>query len=305
MSPGAVFSAARRAVPRFALTPARPAPLAALRIGLALVLLAQATMIAPWYRALYAYGCVIPAAISERLSRPGVPHLHALTRLLAPAGLGEGPILAAVGAAYLLALAGLLLGLGTRISAALVWSLHLMLLESGEGTNYGADQLAHVFLFYLIWAPSGAALSLDRLLGWARPGPSPEARLALRVVQLHLCVIYLSGGVAKALSRAWWDGDSIWRAVMSPEYRQFDFSWLASHPWVAVGAGWGVLVVESGYAVLIWPRATRRLWVAAMTALHLGIAVFMGLTVFGAIMIVLTVAAFGVSAEPGAAASRG
>jgi hypothetical protein len=298
MTPAALASAARRAVVRFTFAPARAEPLAALRIGLALVLLGQAAMIAPWARELYTRGGILPAAIPEALSRSGLPHLHALFRLLAPAGIGERPILAVVGAAYVLSLVSLLLGLGTRVSAVLAWFLHLTLVESGEGTNYGADQLAHIFLFYLVWAPSGAALSLDRRLGRVRPGPSPAARLALRVIQVHLCIIYLTGGVAKALSRTWWDGDSIWRAVMSPEYRQLDFSWLASHPWVAVVAGWSVLAVEIGYPVFMWPRVTRRPWVLATTALHLGIAAFMGLTVFGAIMIVFTVAAFGVSAEP-------
>ena len=61
---------------------------------------------------------------------------------------------------------------------------------------------------------------------------------------------------------------------MSPDYRRFgfDFSWLASHPWVAVLAGWAVLVVEIGYAVLIWRQSTRRAWILATVALHAGIA---------------------------------
>jgi hypothetical protein len=228
-----------------------------------------------------------------------------LTRLLAPAGVGEGSILSMVGGLYVVCLVALCLGLGTRAAAVSSWSLHLMLEATGAGTNYGADWLAHVFLFYLVWLPSGAALSLDRLLARVRPGPSQGARLGLRVVQIHLCIVYLTSGVAKARSRAWWSGDAIWRALMSPEYRRFDFSWLASHPWLAVAAGWGVLLVEIGYAALIWPRFTRRIWVVLTAALHLGIAVFMGLTVFGAIMMVFTVAAFGVDAEPRTATGRG
>jgi hypothetical protein len=66
-----------------------------------------------------------------------------------------------------------------------------------------------------------------------------------------------------------------------------------------------VLFVEVGYAVLIWPRSTRRPWVLAAAGLHLGIAISMGLAVFGAMMTVFTVAAFGVSAEPRTATGRG
>jgi len=72
-------------------------------------------------------------------------------------------------------------------------------------TNY----LAHIFLFYLLWFPSGSALSPDRRLHRVRSGPSSSARFALRVVQVHLCIIYLTSGVSKALSPAGWSGESI------------------------------------------------------------------------------------------------
>jgi hypothetical protein len=59
-----------------------------------------------------------------------------------------------------------------------------------------------------------------------------------------------------------------------------------------------VIAVEIGYAFFIWPRRTRRPWLLATVAMHLGIALFMGLSVFAAIMIAFTVAIFGFSAEP-------
>jgi Vitamin K-dependent gamma-carboxylase len=294
-------SAVRQRGEGFAYQPARHEPLAALRIGVASVLLGQAALVAPAYRALYGGTGLLRGPARDLLATPYLPHLDDLTRLLAPAGACTSSVLAAVAACYVIALTLLLLGLGTRAAAGLSWFVHLALLTTGRGTNYGADRLANVFLFYLVWSPAGGALSLDRrLTRRLRPPTSPAARLSLRVVQLHLCVVYAASGIYKALSRSWWDGDAIWRSVMSPDYRRFgfDFSWLASHPWVAVLAGWAVLVVEVGYAVLIWRRATRRAWILATVALHLGIAVFMGLTVFGALMIVLTVAAFGVDPEP-------
>jgi vitamin K-dependent gamma-carboxylase-like protein len=293
-----LFSRARRASERFAFSPARAEPLAALRIGLALVLLVQAASIAPWYRELYGDEGILPPPLQDVLARPGLPCLNDLIRLFAPAGIGGAAVATAVASLYLLALTALLLGLRTRAAAVAAWLLHMVLMAAADGTNYGADQIAHVFLFYLLWAPSGAALSLDRCLGWAAPGPTPMARFSLRVIQVQLCIIYLTGGVAKAMSRPWWNGDSIWRSVMSPEYRQLDFSWLAQHPWIAVVAGWGVILVETGYAFLIWPRRTRRIWVLSAMALHLGTALFMGFTIFGGLMMVLTFAAFGVRAEP-------
>ena len=58
------------------------------------------------------------------------------------------------------------------------------------------------------------------------------------------------------------------------------------------------LLVEIGYCVFIWPKATRKLWVASVVGLHLGIAIFLGLGLFGSMMCVLTFAVFGISSEP-------
>jgi hypothetical protein len=112
------------------------------------------------------------------------------------------------------------------------------------------------------------------------------------VLQLHLCVVYLSSGLEKASGRQWWDGEAVWRALMRPDLGQFDFSWLAWHPWVAKLACWGTLAVELGYAFLVWPRRTRTAMAVATLGLHAGIAVAMGLYSFSALMMVLTAAAF-------------
>ncbi|WP_438025716.1 HTTM domain-containing protein [Sorangium sp. So ce233] len=292
------FARAWAAVERFAFAPASAAPLAALRIGLASVLLIQAGMVAPALLDLHGRSGILQAPLADALGRPGFVWLGWLMDRLAPLGVGEAPILVAVGASYVLALVALLVGWHARMAAAGAWFSHLMLMMTADSTNYGVDRFANIFLFYLMWMPAGAALSLDRWLGRAPVGPTSAARLALRVVQIHLCIVYLMSGLGKALGEPWWNGDSIWRTLNMPEYRQYDFTWLAYYPWLAMAAGWMVLLIECGYPVMIWPRRTRRLWVAATVALHVGIAAFMGLGVFGAIMAVLTIAAFAVRADP-------
>jgi hypothetical protein len=111
-------------------------------------------------------------------------------------------------------------------------------------------------------------------------------------MQLHLCVIYLAAGLDKAMGRQWWNGEAIWQAVSQPVFSSFDLSWLARYPFVPKWAGWGTLVVEIGYACLIWPRRTRRLWFVATLGLHLGIGLFMGLVFFSSVMILLTACLF-------------
>ncbi|KYF87080.1 hypothetical protein BE20_27085 [Sorangium cellulosum] len=288
---------------RFALAPASAMPLAVLRIGLASVLLVQAAMVGPALLELYGRSGILQGPLNDLLARTDLVRIGSLIDRLAPLGVGEAAIVTGTGALYTLALVALLLGWRARAAAALAWLAHLMLMMTADSTNYGADNYANIFLFYLIWMPSGAALSLDRRLARVPPDPPATTRLSLRVVQLHLCISYLASGLWKASGEQWWNGEAIWRSVMLPAYRQVDFSWLADHPWIAVIAGWLVVLIEAGYALLIWPRRSRRIWVAATLALHLGIAVFMGLAVFGALMAVLTVAAFGVSADRAAPAT--
>ena len=57
-------------------------------------------------------------------------------------------------------------------------------------------------------------------------------------------------------------------------------------------AGWGTLIIEIGYAFLIWPRRTRKSWCIATIGLHLSMALFMGLAFFASLMILLTACLF-------------
>src|SRR6516225_2020642 len=115
----------------------------------------------------------------------------------------------------------------------------------------------------------------------------------MRSLQLHLCIIYLNTGLAKAIGPQWWTGEAIWRAVMQPQFAILDHSWLESFPWLAQLAFWVVMVVEVGYALFIWPAKTRRIWLVATIGLHLGIMLNMGLLMFSIMMIAMNLCAFG------------
>ncbi|MFT3772209.1 MAG: HTTM domain-containing protein [Minicystis sp.] len=272
---------------RFALAPASPRPLAALRMGLAGVLLGQAAQAAP---GLLSGPLRAPLDAADPLS------LQRLAEILAPLGAREGHVLAGAGVAYVIALVSLLLGYRARLSAALAFMTHALLAKGAGGAPHGADQLSQVGLFFLVFMPCGRALSIDRRRLKAPPAPTPGARLALRVLQVHLCVVSASSGLGKARGAGWWSGEALGKAL--PAFPRLDFSFLVTHPWLAAAIGWAVVLVEIGVPLLMWPKRTRRAWVLVTAALHLAVAVFMGLGVFGAIMIVLTIAAFGVRADP-------
>ncbi len=288
----------RAAAVSFVSAPASARPLAVLRIGLAAVLLIQALALGEKLLDLYGARGIIPWQVGEALTPPGVPRIAWVVGQLAPLGVSPDDCVRGVFLAYVAGLACLLVGWHTRLAALVAWLTHLALTVSGNASIYGVDQFANIALFYCVVMPVADAASADRLAGRTTGAPSSGARLALRVLQLHLCVVYLASGLEKAAGEQWWNGEAIWRAFIWPSMSVFDFTWLAEVPWVAKLACWGTLLVEIGYAFLVWPRATRRWMALATLGLHLGIAVTLGLVTFAALMMVLTTAAFLVSPEP-------
>ncbi|MCI0376583.1 MAG: HTTM domain-containing protein [Gemmataceae bacterium] len=290
----------KEAALRFALAPASARPLAALRIGLAGVLLVQALAVAASVLDLFGPRGIVQWPLADTMVVPGVPRMGWLTAALVPLGLSEAFVVRGVFVLYVAGLSMLLFGWRSRLAAVLAWFTHLILFMGVRTSLYGVDDFAHIALFYCMFFPVGNAWSLDVASGRASAAPSWEARLGLRVLQIHLCIVYLSSGLEKALTPPymWLDGEVIWKTAMLPEFRQFDMEWLAHWPMLAKLAAWGSLGIELGYAFLVWPKATRRLMAISTLGLHLGIAVFLGLVSFGAIMMVLTAAAWLVPADP-------
>jgi hypothetical protein len=282
----------------FVARPASPRPLAILRIGLAAVLLVQAYTLGGSLIELYGNLGFVQWSVEPLGTPSGVPRVDWLVDALAPHGVSDVAVVRGVFLVYVGSLACLLLGWRTRVAAVLAWLTHTALKTSGNASIYGVDEFAHIALFYCMFMPVGHALSLDRLAGRVSGEPSSAARLGLRVLQLHLCVVYVSSGIHKATGEQWWNGEAVWRSLMRPDFAHFDMSWLAEAPWVAMLACWGTLLVEVGYPLLVWPRWTRTAGTLAAIGLHVGIAVGLGLVSFAAVMIVLNIAAFLVRAEP-------
>ncbi|MDC0709559.1 hypothetical protein POL68_13900 [Stigmatella sp. ncwal1] len=290
---GLLSEALRQRLTDFVLAPSQPHPLGAFRIGVALILLAQTWMLSDGVLALFGNRGLVQWAISEPMSAPWLPRLGTLAHALQGLGISSDDCVYGLVLLYLLSLTGLLLGWRTRLSAFVAWLTHTTLINSGGMFAYGVEIFAHISLAYCVILPVGNAFSLDVRAGRASDAPSATATLALRVLQFHLCIVYLSTGIEKAMGVQWQSGEALWKALMQPLYGQFDFAWLASAPWLTKFATWSTLVIEIGYPLFIWPRQTRLFWVVMTLGLHLGIGLFMGLWLFSGIMAVLTFSVFG------------
>lgn len=235
-------------------------------------------------------------AITRANLYDGLPHIGDLTLWLAGLGLTADQSVHLILSVYLLALLGLLVGWKTRLMAVAAWFINFLLIHAGGGLVYGMDTFTHIALFYCIVMPVGDYLSLDTYLLKRQPRPSIAAGMTRRMLQLHLCIVYMSSGLEKASGSQWWNGEAIWRSLMLPVFQQFDMSWLSEATWLAVAVGWLVLATEIGYGVLIWWQKTRVIWLGLTIGMHLFIGLFLGMWLFASIMIILNLGAFGYEA---------
>jgi HTTM domain len=222
-----------------------------------------------------------------------VPRLGWLVALGAHVGLREETVLSIAWICLLAAGWGLFLGLACRFSAILAWFLHLCAAKSGGFVSYGVDNFMTIGLFYLMFSPLPDRYSLD--CQW-RESQSKDAQLLgfwRRILQLHLCLIYFFGGLAKCLGKGWWDGSSVWRALIRPPFNVIDPDILVRWNYLLPIAGICICVLEIGYPFFIWNNKTRKIWLSCICAMHAGIGFTMGMYLFALIMIVLNVAAFG------------
>ena len=223
---------------------------------------------------------------------PFIPRLAWITFLLRHLGLGEEAALAVIWWSLLALGALVLLGLFCRPVAVATWFLQLACAKSGGLLSYGADNLTTIGLFYLMIAPLPDRWSLDCYL-FRRTAANPRLLgFHRRVLQGHMCLIYLFGGATKCLGAGWWNGSNIWRSLTIPPFDVLPTHWIASVGFLLPTAGITVCLLELTYPFLIWWRPTRKPMLFSICTMHLAIALMMGMVLFGTIMIILNVAAF-------------
>jgi len=199
------------------------------------------------------------------------------------------------------------LGLFSQVTAVLAWIIAVSTAYRAPISLYGFDDIVTTWALYLaVSGASGQAVSLDRYFArlkanraevarrrkdgrWMAPSgvptPSVAANIGLRLIQCHLVAIYLISGLAKFRGNAWWEGTAIWGTLAAGEFRLFDLTWLASYPMLLNAMTHAALFLETAYAALIWPKATRPYILAAVAAMHVGIGLTLGLFEFSLAML--------------------
>lgn len=184
-------------------------------------------------------------------------------------------------------------GLWTRVTSILALFVTISYAYRVPAATFGLDQINAMLTLYLAIGPSGAALSIDRwravrrgLVPAGRPEPTAGANLALRLINVHMCVIYFFAGVSKLQGEAWWNGEAMWRAFANYEYQSIDMTWMAWHPRLMELATHISVLWELTFWSLVWRPRIKPIVLAGAVVVHVGIGACLGMWTFALIMLV-------------------
>ena len=168
----------------------------------------------------------------------------------------------------------LTLGYRTRLASVLVFVGILSLERRNPDVFNSGDGLLRLIAFYLMLAPAGAALSLDRLRTdrddfWSFPARAPWA---MRLLQIQLSVVYIGGLWIKVQGTTWNAGTAVSYAVRITDLNRFPLPGALTHSLLLSNLlTFGTLALELALGLLVWNRRLRLPVLLAGVSLHLGI----------------------------------
>lgn len=178
----------------------------------------------------------------------------------------------------------LTVGLWTRASSIAVYLCLTSIDQRNLFILHGGDTFLRVTGFFLMFAPAGAAFSLDRLIAIRRgsqgPEMEPRAPWAQRMIQIELALMYFTSFWWKLKGHAWLNGTALYYVIHLHSIARFPLpGWIQSTAVLRAGS-WFTLALEFSLGVLIWFRPFRYPLLLVGLLFHLGIEYALNLPMF-------------------------
>jgi hypothetical protein len=197
---------------------------------------------------------------------------------------------------YFLLLVGsvlLLTGFLSRIAAAIVFVCLVSFAHRNPWVLNSGDLLIQVLAFYMVFMPSGVALSADRWLKeprrfWEFP---QRAIWPLRLLQIQVSILYIAAVWAKVRGSTWNDGTAVSYAFRIEDLNRFPVpGFITDSVVIANLLTYGTLAIELALGILVWNRVLCP-WVLLLgVMLHLGIDYAVRVGFFSFAVLVLYIA---------------
>ena len=261
-----IFGVAYKAWDKFFFAEQSPTPIALFRVLYGVLVIATLVLLRPDWLAWY--------GIHGWVSLPTVLSLEPGTRLnlfsIIPQNDGwiEGLFWVSLASALMLTI-----GLLTRLNAALVFLCLTSIQQRNLYITHGGDTFLRLAGFFLIFAPAGAAFSMDRLIHiWRRResrGIRPRSPWAQRMIQLQLSMLYVSAFLQKIKGAPWLQGTALFYVFHLEDLRHFPLPSWFFHAFVLKLGTWFALALEFSLGILIWVKKLRYALLALGVVFHL------------------------------------
>ncbi len=196
-------------------------------------------------------------------------------------------------------LAAFTVGAYTRVTSILSFVVILSYINRAPILTGQFEPVLTAMLFYLCIAPAGYCLSIDQRLREKRnndeDAPKLEslankksmvATIALRLMQVHLSLLYVVMGLSKLIGMTWIDGSGIWMLLARSESRILDVSFLHRVPEIVFLWSHAIIIFEIAFGILIWNRHARPLLLVLAVPMWLSLGLVTGLMTFSLMMLV-------------------
>lgn len=193
-------------------------------------------------------------------------------------------------AALFLAGISFTIGFYTRTSSIILFLLVLSFHERNQQVLNGGDVVLRTQLFLFMFAPAGAALSVDSLIRRVRhPGepalPTLVAPWAQRLMQFQVAIIYFVSAYAKWSGDLYRNGSAMYYVFGLIDFNIRGVERLMNYPVIYSTLTFAMLFVEIAIPFLMWFRAARPYAFFMGLLLHLWIMIVMTIPVFGILMV--------------------
>ncbi|MFZ0738054.1 MAG: HTTM domain-containing protein [Candidatus Acidiferrales bacterium] len=254
-----------------------PIPIALFRVAYGVVVIATILLLRPDWLAWYGPHAWISLSTMQAVE-PG-PRLN----LFAVIPQSDGWV-QAVFWLFLASAACLTIGLLTRLNSVIVFLCLASIQQRNLFIIHGGDTFLRVAGFFLMFAPAGAALSVDRLIRIWRGKEGVQIRprrpWAQRMIQFELSLLYFVSFCWKVEGISWVQGTALYYVFHLDELRRFPVpSWLLQPTVLKLGT-WFALALEFALGILIWVKELRYPLLAIGVLFHLSLEYSLNVPMF-------------------------
>ncbi len=207
----------------------------------------------------------------------------------------------------LAALVLMTVGFFTRITTIASLLFALSFVHRGWISSRPVDDMLVILLFYLCIGPAGANFSID---AWWRNRKTPAgglamnaaaaipyssaATVAIRLIQVHLALVYAAMALSQLMWPTWWQGTAVWWMMARPESRLVDLTGLSgmglAFEYFDNFCTHAIVLYELCFALLAWNKLARPILLVLGLFVWGGFALVAGARSFAVLMLVANLA---------------